>query len=305
MGAKVIEDLADARIIVELHSRLSLSETAKALGIPPATISRRLTRMEQRAGLKLFNRTTRTVTPTDAGLLAFGHANKMLAELEAVEVSLASLRDTVTGPVRITTPTIFGQALLGRVVLDFLASYRDCSIRVDLLDRPVRLSEERYDAAIRIGPIIDDALVARPVGIVRAGLYRRAGLASLSVDALNTAPVGLLHDGDKSPPLLRLASADGSQQFVRIENARLICMNPWLLLETALGSDTVVVLPEIIAAPLLTDGRLERALPGWFAREVPVHLVYERDQKMRPAARAFIETALRLLPLIIAGSAVD
>ncbi|QLC24867.1 LysR family transcriptional regulator [Parasphingopyxis algicola] len=301
----MIEDLVDARIIVELHNRLSFSEAASALGIPAATVSRRIMRMEQRAGLKLFDRTTRAVAPTDAGLLAFDHATRMLTEHEGFEVSLASMRENVIGTVRVTTPTIFGQALLGEVVAGFLNEHARCDLKIDLLDRPVNLVEEPYDVAIRIGPIVDDGLIARPVGTVRAGLYRCAKAADIAIDELGHVPMGLLHDAGKTPPLLPLVSQNGEETVICAANARLICMNPWLLLDAASSTNLVVVLPEIIAAPALREGRLQRILPTWFARQVPVHLVFAQDRQMRPAVRAFIEAATQSIPMAIANAEAE
>lgn len=124
----IIEDLADARILVELHNRLSFVEAAKALAMPPATVSRRLMRIEARAGLRLFDRTTRSVKPTEAGVLAVNHAARMISEVDAAERSLSLMRDAPVGTVRITTPSIFGQALLAPVVASFLDACPDCDL---------------------------------------------------------------------------------------------------------------------------------------------------------------------------------
>ncbi len=300
----IIEDLTDARILVELHNRLSFSDAAKALGIPPATVSRRLMRIENRAGLRLFDRTTRSVSPTEAGILAVNHAARMISEVEAVDLSLSSMRDAPVGTVRITTPSIFGQALLAPIVAAFLDAYSECDLQIDLSDGHTNLVEDGYDAAIRIGPVIDESLVAKPVGKVRAALYRRTEAPAASLETLQDNPLALLHRGDRSGPSLRLASTEGEQRLIAVK-PRLICMNPWLLRDVALSTDVVAVLPELIAAPEVRNGQLARIAPGWFARHVEVHMIYQSQRLMRPAVRAFIGLATQHIPLLIAGAEGD
>ncbi len=300
----IIEDLVDARILVELHKKLSFAEAAKALAIPPATVSRRLMRMEDRAGLRLFERTTRMVRPTEAGVLAVNHAERMVAEVDAVERSLSSMRDAPVGTVRITTPSIFGQALLGPIVSAFLDTYADCDLQIDLSDTHTNIVEDGYDAAIRVGPIVDESLVARNLGSVRAALYRRSGAPQVDVENLEQQSVALLHRGMKAEPSLQLVSQDGEKRLLTVK-PRLVCMNPWLLRDAALSSDVVTVLPELIAAQEVKNGRLFRVATGWFARQVPVNLVYQPQRLMRPAVRAFIDTALDRIPLLIASVEAD
>lgn len=300
----IIEDLADARILVELHSRLSFVAAAKALAIPPATVSRRLMRIEGRAGLRLFDRTTRSVKPTEAGVLAVNHAGRMIAEVEAVELSLSSMRDAPVGTVRITTPSIFGQALLAPVVTAFLDAYPDCDLQIDLSDAHINLVEDGYDAAIRIGPVVDETLVAKPVGTVRAALYRRANAPAVGLEQLQDVPLALLHRGQRPEPSLQLSTADGETRLIAVK-PRLVCMNPWLLLDAALSTDVVAVLPELIATPEVRDRRLKRVAPGWFARHVQANVIYQSQRLMRPAVRAFIDTATHWIPLLIARAQSD
>ncbi|MEM9761417.1 MAG: LysR substrate-binding domain-containing protein [Pseudomonadota bacterium] len=298
----VIEDLADARILVEVSAKLSFVEAARALGMPPATVSRRLMRMEERAGLRLFERTTRSVSTTEAGALLTDHAARMLAEAEASELSLSSMRDEAVGAVRITAPTIFGQALLGPVVAAFLNAQPRCSLHVDLADRQVGLAEEGFDAAIRVGPVVDEYLVARPLGFVRARLYRRAGAGDVDLEDLAGAPLAMLHQGDR--PELPLTSPEGSIRTFGV-GPRLVCMNPWLLRHTTLSSDLISVLPDIVAEDDLREGRLRTVLDGWLAREVPVNLVYRSQGLMRPAVREFIEVAALTVPRLLSERSKD
>ena len=291
----ILADFTDARILVELRDCLCFAEAARRLHLPPATVSRRVMRMEARAGLRLFDRTTRSVNVTEAGDIAAGHAEQIIAKAGAVDLSFERMRDTPAGTVRLSTPVIFGQAILGPIVTEFLRAYPGCDLAVDLSDRHVDLIEENYDVTVRVGPPNDEALVARSLGTVCAGLYRSSGVAGNSAlpatpEDLPAVPMGLLHGGTGRQPELDLVSKAGDTRRVVVK-PRLVCLNPWLLREAALSSDLVVVLPDVIAETDVEEGRLQRVLPGWLARRVPVHLAFTSRRLVRPAVRAFIDLA--------------
>lgn len=249
-------------------------------------------RIESRAGVKLFERSTRAVRTTEAGLLAAEHAARMLEEANAATLSLEAMREAPSGLVRLTAPVIFGQAMLGLVASKFLRRFPGCSLDVDLSDRQVDLIDETFDVAVRVGPVSDNLLIARQVGDASAGLYRAAGCGEIGEpEALAGLPLGLLHPGNAAKPFLDLTSTARETRRIAV-TAKLVCMNPWLLLDVARKTDIVVVLPCMVAAEDVRQGRLVRVVPGWYARLVPVRLVYTSRRFVRPAVRAFVDIAI-------------
>ncbi|MFQ6547460.1 LysR substrate-binding domain-containing protein [Aestuariibius sp. 2305UL40-4] len=292
----IIGDLIDARILTELRNRGSFNGAARALRLPTTTVSRRIAKMEERAGLRLFDRTSRSVRITEAGIVAAGHATEMLTQAEAADLSIDNLRERPAGLITISTPVIFGQASLGPIMTGFLRRYPECAFSVDLCDRHVDLVEECVDVAIRIGPPEDDEIIIKPLGVVFAYLYRSAAHpAPEDADQLGGLPIGLLHPGFGQAPSLVLTSATGHERDIPVA-PRLVAMNPWLLQEAALDSDLVVVLPEIVAREAVADGRLRRVLPGWWVRRAPVNLAFTSRRLMRPAVRAFVDYAAEEVP---------
>ena len=106
-------------------------------------------------------------------------------------------------------------------------------------------------------------------------------------------PSMLLHAGTGSAPQLSLTTNDGSEHTLAV-SPKLICLNPWLLMETALNTDTVVVLPNIVTAENVSNGKLERLLPDMHVRRVPIQLAFPSRRLMRPAVRAFIDLAAQV-----------
>lgn len=292
----ILSDLTDARILTTLRGTGSFAGTARALRLPTTTVSRRIAKMEERAGLRLFERSTRQVCITEAGEVAADHAAQMLQEAEAAELSIDHLRGAPAGRVALSTPVIFGQALLASVASGFLQAYPDCTLEIDLSDRHVDLIEERFDVVIRVGPPENDEIIVKPLGVVYANLYRAADLPAPEDPAsLAKLPIGVLHAGFGPSPTLQLTSAQGRDTTLRVSPA-LVTMNPWLLREAALNSEMVVVLPDIVAAPAVEEGRLHRVLPDWHARRAPVHLAFTSRRLMRPAVRAFVDYAFEAIP---------
>ena len=171
----IISDLTDARILAALADRDSFASAARALGLPPATLSRRVSVMEDRAGLRLFERSSRTVQITEAGTVAARQAQAMVHAAEAADLDIDGLRTGPSGQIRLSAPVIFGQALLAPAIAGFLDTHPDCSVTVDLSDRHVDLINERFDVVVRIGPPENDDIIVKPLGVVHASLYQRVG----------------------------------------------------------------------------------------------------------------------------------
>ncbi|MBC8049247.1 MAG: LysR family transcriptional regulator [Chitinophagales bacterium] len=301
----IIEDLTDARILVKLRRHLNYAEAARALKLPATTLSRRVMEMEKRAGLLFFQRSTRAVNITDAGELAAIHAERMLVEADAVESSIEGLRGAAVGTVRLTTPVIFGQALLGPLSGAFIERFPACSLAVEVTDRQLDLIPDNYDVAIRVGPVVDEAMKARLLGRGRARLYRRkrGNYDTVSLPAhpqeLADHRLALLHWGPNPKSSLSLTSAETAEVYSFNVEPKLICLNPWLLLAATLASDVIATLPDIVAKQPFAAGELEIVLPNWFARQAPINIVFPSGRLMRPAVRAFIDLAVEMIPPVL------
>ncbi|MEM9455581.1 MAG: LysR substrate-binding domain-containing protein [Myxococcota bacterium] len=292
----IFDDLLDARILVEVGARLSFAGAARSLGIPPATLSRRVARMEEHAGVRLFERTTRKVGVTPAGRLAIAHAERIGQEAAAVEASIEAMRDAPMGPVRVTAPVILGQALLPPVAGAFVARYPACELRVDLINRRVDLVEEQVDLAIRVGSPGAADLVARRLGAVEAGLFAAPakGRAIASPDDLVGAAVGWLGNDDRAPAEIVLEDPAGTRRRIDV-SPRIRTNDPWLLRDAGASSGLVVVLPRMIVVDDLRCGRLEPVLPAWSIHRQDVFAVMPSRRLMRPAVRVFLDLVVEML----------
>jgi DNA-binding transcriptional LysR family regulator len=143
------------------------SAAARQVGVPLATISRRVAELESALGVRLLQRSTRRVALTDAGRTFFATCERVLGELKDAEDAMLGEYRTPQGDLTVTAPVGFGRLHLQPVALEFLAAYRKINLRLMLVDRVVDLLDEHVDIALRITELADSTMIARPLGAVR------------------------------------------------------------------------------------------------------------------------------------------
>ncbi|AZO52820.1 MAG: LysR family transcriptional regulator [Mesorhizobium sp.] len=145
----------------------SLSAAARNLGIPLATVSRKISDLERHLNTRLLNRSTRRLTLTDAGHAYLAACRRILDDVGEAERTAAGEYNVPTGELVVTAPVVFGRLHVLPVVTAFLAAYPDVDIRLTLADRITQLAEDHIDLAVRIGALPDSSLVALRVGAIR------------------------------------------------------------------------------------------------------------------------------------------
>ena len=145
---------------VEVVARGSLSAAARAEGIAPAVIGRRLDALETRLGVKLLQRTTRRLALTDEGAAFLEDCQRILAELESAEAAVSERSARATGHLLISAPAGFGRQHVAPLIPSFVAEHRDVTVTLNLNDRVVDLIGEGVDVAIRIASLSDSNLVS-------------------------------------------------------------------------------------------------------------------------------------------------
>ena len=193
----------DLILFAAIVEQASLVRAAEFLGMPKATVSRRLSNLEAALGQRLLLRTTRRLTLTDFGQEFFEHSRHIAEEIATVQDFVRSQEELPHGRLRISLPGNFARLHFSRAIATFIDAYPKIQLDLDLSPRRVDLIGERFDLAIRMGTLENDsALVARKIGAQSTGLY--------------ASPIYLaLHPMPEHPDLLqhhatvRLLSAQG------------------------------------------------------------------------------------------------
>lgn len=282
--------LHDMTLFVEVARARNFSVAGRSLGVPVATLSRRIAAMEREFGVRLFDRTTRRVELTEAGARYFERCAHLADEARLAQ---ASLRDTARKPgghLRVSMPVDLGVYVVGPLLPEFARQFPAITFDLDLSSRNADLVGDHVDIAIRLGDMKGDPLVAR-----RLGLVERAPFASpvyLDLRGAPAQPADLAaHDCLLVRPSRRAASwrLERGDEVVDVAVSGRVTVNNQglmrLLAERGLG---IGLLTPDLAREALASGRLVRVLPGWTMAPMPIHAVTS-SRLLTAGAKAFIE----------------
>jgi DNA-binding transcriptional LysR family regulator len=256
-----MSELDDIRAFVEVADSGGFARAARRLGLSKSIVSRRVTRLETELGARLLARTTRGISPTEAGLEFQARGKRILAELDAAREAVAHGGEAAVGQLRISAPVSFVEHL-SPVLAELAARHPKLSVDAAYADRYVDLVSERFDAAVRIGTLEDSSLIARRLAPIRKGLLAspayldRRGRPRTPAD-LNDHDA-LLYTGAREVESWRFRS--GKRWVAVTPAARFRADNGEALLQAAAAGLGIAAVPTFLMAPWLESGRLEPVL---------------------------------------------
>jgi DNA-binding transcriptional LysR family regulator len=284
-----LEELATLVAIIEAGSLVAAS---RRLQRSPPAVTRALGGLEDRMGLRLVERTTRRLSPTEAGSALADRARGLLADYEQLLAGASQAR--LQGVLRITAPVQFGRRHVAPIVSAFLNQHPDVRVELTLNDRNLDLLEEGLDLAVRIGPLADSSLVARTVGSVRRVVV--ASPAYLAARGVPRVPADLAaHD-----TIFGMARSSAREwRFGPTQRGAVVRLTPRLLVDDVDAQLQAARAGRGIARPLsyqvaddLAGGSLVRLLQDFEPGPLPVQLVTLRRGHMAPKVRAFLDAAV-------------
>jgi DNA-binding transcriptional LysR family regulator len=157
-------DLNDIVVFARVIEAGSFTAAARLLGMPKTTVSRRIAALEREVGVRLLQRTTRSLNVTDAGRLYYEESSQALRTIEDANLRLAEARAEPSGTIRISAPVGFGGYFLSSAIFDFLATYPKTKVELCLTDDKLNLVENGIDLSFRTGILPDSTLIARKLG---------------------------------------------------------------------------------------------------------------------------------------------
>lgn len=271
----------------------SFAEAARRLHLSPAAITRAVAALEDRLGVRLMARTTRSLSLTEAGLGHLASARRILADFAEAERLAMGSTGAPQGHLRITAPLTFGRMHLMPVLAEFLRAQPKVTATLVTLDRVASLVEEGFDAAIRIARLPDSTIVARRIGEVRRVLV--ASPDYLARHGRPARPEDLPgHDVIAFDGLFQ----GGEWRFVRDNVPGTVDVRPRLTVNDALAAisaaesgDGITAALSYMVAPQLAAGTLVTVLEEHSPPAVPVQIVYPQSRLLAPKVRAFIDFA--------------
>lgn len=305
-----MDKLNDFTLFVRSAQTLSFSETARQLGMSPSAVSKAIQRLEERLGVRLLNRTTRSLSLTEDGSAFFDRARQILDEIEEAEADISQSKVIPRGKLRLDLSVALGKMHILPALSQFIAQNPEITLDVSLSDRNIDLIEEGIDATVRVGTGINNRLILRPVGIAKfvtcaAPVYlKRYGTPKTPADLLNHQCVNFVY------PQTRRSYQWGFQdngetlqlaipETLRIDDAE-------AMLDAAINGMGIVQVLNYVAGSAIANGQLKPILSEYTTDvEMPIAVVYPQKKHLSAKVRAFVDFMRELIAQLRQQGAVD
>ncbi|WP_315810810.1 LysR family transcriptional regulator [Bradyrhizobium sp. SZCCHNR3107] len=295
------EHLSGITAFVQAADAGGFTLAAERLGLSKSGIAKSVARLEDRLGVRLFNRTTRRFALTAEGQSFYETCVRVLTDLENAETALNAHRLRPRGRLRVDLPVVFGRRWVLPVLLDIGALYPELSLEVSLTDRRIDPIDEGIDLVIRIGDLDDSTtLVARRLGVQQSVLcaspdYLDRHGSPASLDDLEAHACIVFGRGGQSLPWWFL---DGKGAPVaKPVSGRLSFNHSDAICDAALAGQGIALLSTWLIADHLRDGRLAQVLPEVTTRGFPIHALWPQTRQMSPKVRVVVDELVnRFLP---------
>ena len=293
-----MDRLESMAILLKVVERRSFSAAGRDLGIPLATVSRKVSELERHIGSKLLVRTTRSVALTDAGATYLAAAKRILEQIDDAERAAAAEISAPRGELVLTAPVLFGRLHILPLVAEFLAAYPEIDVRLLLSDRNLHLIEDHIDMAVRIGVLPDSSMIATRIGSMRTvvcvspELVAAHGKPKMPEDlaALPCVSFDLLSPSSAWPFRLK----DGATTDVPIRPRLSVSTAEAAVWAAAQGVGVTRVL-HYQCADAVRDGSLRIVLEDFEVPPLPVHLLHAARGALPAKMRVFLDFAAERL----------
>lgn len=290
-----MQDLNDLAYFAAVADHGGFAAAGRALDLPKSTLSRRIALLEERLGVRLFQRSTRRFAVTDSGRAFLEHCHAMLAAAEAAEAAVAEQAAGPSGLVRLSCPPALLQQAVGPMLADFLAAWPLVRIQVQATNQPVDVWDGGIDLALRVrsadAPLPAEEtlkpLARSPHLLVAAPALLGAAPPPASPQALQQLPA-LTLGGARDEEGWQLDGPDGESVWLPVR-ARLQVDDMAALHCAALGGVGCAILPRLMIHEDLAAGRLQEVLPGWAPPPGLVQAAFASRRGMRPAMRMLLD----------------
>ena len=269
----------------------SYAEAGRRLGLTRSAVSKAVSELERSLGARLLDRTTRQVSPTEAGLAYYERCIAILAQVEETEAQISRLHDEPKGVLKINAPMSFGMMYLGAAVADFMARHGDLHVELTLDDRFIDPLAEGVDVTLRIGTLTDSSLIARRLAPARRVLVAapdyiaRHGAPRTPADLAQHRCLNYGH----AIAMQRWQLTDAGRSISVPIAAALSSNNGDILRASALKGNGITVLPTFMVGPDIRQGRLAVVLPDNPPTPLGIFALYAPNRYLAAKTRVFID----------------
>ena len=294
-------DLNDTLMFVKVVDTGSFTAASRALGVPKATLSRKLQDLERRLGATLLKRTTRRLGLTEAGQIYYEHSARIARELDEAESAVTQHNGAPRGWLRFTAPYALGSDTIGPLLPEFMAKYPDLRIEANLTNDRIDLIASEMDLAIRVGALEDSTLSARKLTEIRTSLY--ASPAYLARHGAPLEPDDLRHHRAICSSKQRFGNrwswslANGEQRIDVPVSPVMVVNDPPSMLHALVGGIGLGLAADPFGAVGVAGGQLRVILPAWRGPTYELNAVFPPGRMHSPKVRVFVDFLIERLQI--------
>lgn len=282
-----MQDLNEMAIFAVVVGSGSFTKAAEKLKLPKSTVSRKVSQLERRIGVRLINRTTRNLKPTETGKIYHQHCLKMLEQAEEADRVINNMQSEPSGLLRISTPLAFGTPFFISTMKKFMDLHPKVSVEIVSDNKALDMLDEEIDIAFRIGPLSDSSLVTRNLGTARLSLC-----ASPEYIEKHGSPKSLedLENFDCiAKPGMSWTFVRNGQEVEIEPNCRVRANDVEMIKNMTINGMGIGAVPQILLSDDVTQGRLVTLLPETPFSERTFYLVYPSRREPPSKVVAFTE----------------
>lgn len=278
-------------IFVQVAESRSFAIAGRQLGISASAVSKGVARLEHKLGVRLFQRSTRSVSLTAEGALFLDRSRRILSEIAAAENELASTKAAPQGRLRVSLPLVSG--LMWPVLSAFASRYPQIELDLDFSDRLVDVVEEGFDAVVRTGELSDSRLMSKRLGVSRfccvgaPDYFQRHGMPGRPEDIARHAC--LLHRVPGTGMLEKWRLRRDDEDADMRPAASMTSNHLETLRHMAIQGHGIAYLPDFAVNAALERGELVRALDEWTGSSSTFWVLWPSNRQLLPRVRAFVD----------------
>lgn len=291
---EITTEISALRIFVKVVQKASFTKAAEVLNTQKAYLSRVVSQLENELGVRLLERTTRSLSLTEVGREFFERAIGILAAVEETERAMQKAQGEPRGELKLTCGTEFGMIAVSTWIRAYLDQFPHAGVKADFTSRVIDIVHEGYDLAIRVGPLPDSSLIARKLGELSYGVFAAPHYLQHHgklhhPDDLETLHI-LAFMNDNATPSWTFSRA--SEQVKFSFEPRLTANNVFAVRDAALQGLGLAKLPRAVVKEAIRNHELIEVLSDWSLPTAPVHAVFASARYLTPKVRAFIDIAV-------------
>lgn len=287
-----MDSLTDISVFVQVVESGSFTAAAERLSLSKSVISKYVTRLEDRLGARLLNRTTRRLSLTEVGRTFYERSERGLQELAEAELEVSRLQGEPRGTLRINAPMSFGVLHIAPVMPGFLRRYPELSVDVNFDDRKVDVIEGGFDVSVRISELGDSSLVARRLGPCRHAVV--ASTAYLEQHGVPRTPGDLARHNVITYQYQESArewefGLPGEKPVSVSVHGSIQMNNSLALREAVFNGAGIMRAPTFVVGEDIRTGKLQQVLTNYTLPELSIYAVFAQRKHLSPKIRAFID----------------